>query len=310
MRSVECTACGKTDIPMGESYTLDDVVHCNECAEKVLSSVPESERPVVLRQVDPSICKRCGKDAGALVYEKIAGVVLCDDCYQFVRARPFPKWIYACLGAIALILLISYSLNAKYVMAYKYAEKGKQDFADGKYAEAAENARLAYEALPSIKGNAFNYHFSRALSLYMLDSASESIAEYDSARSLLSSADVQTIATVNRCREQSVASYAFDKQDYRTYCEICKQHYLQDSTSFRECATVASGYACLYAQRDDDSLKASAEYYLQRAKKLLADDTDPNGHMYLNRIEHRLYTRSVISHADFNKQFPTGWRKQ
>ena len=101
---------------------------------------------------------------------------------------------------------------------------------------------------------------------------------------------------------------AFNAGDYDEFLACAKsfdKKYPKDRISK---ATLASAYACKYAETGDEKFRKQSEAFLDQARKMTADD--PYFKEYENRIMHRLYSKEIISRQEFMKRYPDGWDRQ
>ena len=147
------------------------------------------------------------------------------------------------------------------------------------------------------------------------------MADYLHGLSLLADdKSAEALEVFNKCKDNLPPDYnisslilraklgvSFDTKDYNQFLALSKENLALDSTQARNWAAVASAYACVYADKGQDSSKLSAYALLNKAK--LIDSTSEDNREYYNMIEYRIYSRKIIKHDDFTKQFPHGWNK-
>jgi hypothetical protein len=102
---------------------------------------------------------------------------------------------------------------------------------------------------------------------------------------------------------------AFNKRDYDRFLELSKQLATQVPDGPLPAGEVASAYACKFATTGKPEFKSESLKWLDQAKKLAGEESK-EFKAYENRIKHRLATREIITHQEFEKRFPDGWKEQ
>jgi hypothetical protein len=112
---------------------------------------------------------------------------------------------------------------------------------------------------------------------------------------------------VHRSEEDARIGIAFHQKDYDEFLRLAQQVAKELPQSSEAAGQVASAYACKYAVTGDPTFRQAALDKLDEARKL-SGPADKSFAEYENRIQHRLATRTVITHAQFVQQFPNGWK--
>jgi hypothetical protein len=97
----------------------------------------------------------------------------------------------------------------------------------------------------------------------------------------------------------------YDKKDYNLFLTSAKAFLQLDTTQAQSWGSVASAYACIYAQNSADSAKQLSLKYYRKAKIL--NDSSADAKEYLGRILYRLDSKQIISKDEFDKKFPNGY---
>jgi len=102
-------------------------------------------------------------------------------------------------------------------------------------------------------------------------------------------------------------SAAFDRQDWDVFLERAAAIAGRKPGSFDGAASLASAYACKYAASGNPEFRLRSLQELDNVKRSGADQARIAD--VVDRVEHRLATRQILSPAQFAKQYPEGWHK-
>ena len=118
MNQLRCEVCGKI-FPMNGMLKASDRYYCEDCIEAAFQDPDHPLEGEVERQVDPTLCARCGFDNGSTSLDVIAGLPVCRQCEDFFRNRPFPRWIKLSFAALIILVVFSISWNLRFIQAYR-----------------------------------------------------------------------------------------------------------------------------------------------------------------------------------------------
>jgi tetratricopeptide (TPR) repeat protein len=302
MKYSDCNFCDKKSIPINETIKVDGDVHCKSCFETNYTDEKLLHGKKVEQEFDSTICSSCGKDNGDIDLKKIANYPLCNDCELNIKKRTFPTWVKAFLVFIILITVFSFFWNWKYYQAYNEIKESNTHFENGDILNASKSMQKASNRVSEVKDLEVLSNFYRGYYFLTADKSQDALVEFNKCIGL-----VPEDYHLNSLIIQSKIGIAFDKKNYTDFLIESKNFLKIDSTKSVSLATVSSAYACLYAEKGQDSYKNQSIYYLKKALKLDSISTDAKE--YRNRIEHRLYTKQIISRNDFIKKYPKGWTK-
>lgn len=299
MNRLKCEYCGKS-FPMNEMLKASGQNFCKDCAEKALQDTDNPLEGTIEHQVDPTLCTRCGYDNGSTSLEKIAGLPICQQCGDFLRNRPFPQWIKFSTIALIMFVIFSLFLNWRFIRAYQEMNRSYEYSGNGEIEKAAIDMSIAAQRVPE----------SEALGLLAVYMESRFLLWQDKSQEALKKLEL----CVNKLPPEygvddmilhARLGVAFDTKNYDDFlaCAVSiDQKYPDD---FISKASLASAYACKYAESEDQEYKSQALSFLDISRKMA--DNDPSFKKYENRILHRLYSREIITSEEFNKRFPDGW---
>lgn len=114
MRSQKCSSCGENKSLQG-MFQVNQQVYCEPCADKTVVQLQEMNAPLdVIKMVDPSICAKCGGDAGSGSFGVVGGAPLCPACTETAYNYSFPGWLKAGLAFTLLLLVVALWQGAPY----------------------------------------------------------------------------------------------------------------------------------------------------------------------------------------------------
>ena len=119
MRQATCAACHST-FPLGDTYSVAQLVLCSPCAHDYANSLKAAGSPVtgIGRNVDTTVCVHCSADSGPNEWSILAGRPSCDKCTDFFRNRPFPGWLKIPAAIFICVAVAAFAYNFRYFMAY------------------------------------------------------------------------------------------------------------------------------------------------------------------------------------------------
>lgn len=302
MKEVKCDICEKEDIPTNESLKVDDKIYCNTCFETSFPNKTDLEGKKVDKEFDPTICASCGKDFGRKTLNKISNYPICDECDEKIRNRAFPNWVKLFFAVIIAIVAFSFIWNWRFYESYNKINKSIAAFHDGDLQNASILMQTASNNVPEVTEVESIANYYKALYLLSSDKSAEALVELEKCKDVLPEE-----YNINQLILQARMGAGFDSKNYDQFLLAAKEFLNLDKSFAMSWASVASAYACKYAVSNVDSIKESALLYLSKAKQI--DDTTKEMLEYYNRIEHRIFTRNVISTKEFQEKYPTGWDK-
>lgn len=302
MREVTCESCNREDTPLNNSVKVDRVIYCNSCFNKKFPEKKDLKDKLVETEYDPTICVKCSKDFGRTVLNKISDYPICEDCAEIIKNRSFPNWVKLFFVGILAIVVFSFYWNWRFYSSYSNIKKTALAIQNYDYTHAANLMQTASEQVPEVDDIKVLASFYKGLSLLYSDKSTEALTEFEKCKDKLPD-DYNLYAYTLQAKMGS----GFDNKDYNLFLSASKDFLRLDSVNAMPWASVASAYACLYAQTGVDSLKVLSDKFIGKAKMI--DNASKNMLEYYNRIDHRISTRKILSSAEFMMQFPNGWVK-
>lgn len=300
MRYIHCTNCNKTSIPLNDSIDVEGKHYCIECFESKFTDENLTGKNVK-RNVDPTICAQCAYDSGSLVLEKISTYPICDDCNGKLKKVIFPTWVKAFLVGITVIIVFSFIWNWRFYSSFANLKQSNTAFASGNYTKATTLLKAVVASVPENKDIQTLYAYENGVALFTAEKYKEAIDEFNKCAHLPPDYGVSNLIT------QSNIGLGFDCKDYNLFLSASKQNLQYDTTIAMSWASVASAYACIYAEKGQDSTKHLALRNLHRAQ--LIDSISGEMKQYYNLIDYRITKREIIPLKEFIKLYPNGWLK-
>jgi hypothetical protein len=301
MRYADCVHCGKLAIPANETVFVDSQAYCIKCYEDLfLQEKGKLEGKTVARNIDETICHSCGADNGDEPFNKISVYPFCDNCTATIRRRTFPQGVKIFFIALGLIIILSFLFNFRYYKGYRQMNQAKEAIATGDYANAADRMTNAAENVSESKELRALSQYLRGLDYLNKNESDKALNEF-----FACSGQLPESYELDKYIRAAKEGAAFDQKSYSEYLGFVKEDLQSDTSQAMNWASVASAYACLYAENGQDSLKILSKTNLDHAKQI--DDSTDAAKFYYNLVEYRLAKRSVIKRDEFAKQFPNGW---
>jgi DNA-directed RNA polymerase subunit RPC12/RpoP len=297
----KCEQCGR-EFPMNETIRVADRVLCDACGRQVLAggSSPQTKAE---RQADPTVCVNCRSDNGSVELPRVAGLPVCGRCETFLRNRPFPAWIKIAFAAVLALVAVSLVWNLRFFQAYAASKASFAALGRGDIEGAFQRMSSAARHVPECADLGVMAAYLEGVTLLQHDRCAEALAKLKPCEGRLPPQfGVAALIAQARC------GAAFDAKDYDGFlaaAQLVEQQLPNDGMSK---ATVASAWACKYAQTGDALARQNTLSYLEQATKMKPDD--PELKKYENRILHRLHSRQILTRAEFARQFPNGWSEQ
>jgi hypothetical protein len=302
MRNVKCDKCEILDIPTNESIKVNQKVYCLKCFESEFPEKHHLEGKNVENQFDPTICSFCSKDNQHTEFNTISNYPICMECEIDVKNRAFPTWVKAFLTLLGFIIIFSFFWNWKFYSAYKDIEASNNYAGNGDYAKASSLMKSVCETVPEVEDVKFLHAYYNGIDLLSKDKSSEALQEFYRCKGKFPE-DYK----VDALFIQAKIGDSFDRKKYGEFLIASKENLAIDSTLSSSWQSIASAYACLYAENGQDSSKLLANKCLIKSK--LIDSISKDSKEYCNMIEYRIDSRKIIRREDFLKKFPNGWTK-
>lgn len=302
MRTADCSTCEKRAIPLNDTIKVDNQVYCESCFEKNFAHESRLKDKKIEREIDPTVCSSCSKDFGERELNKISAYPICPDCEISIKNKTFPVWVKGFFVAIIVIVVVSFAWNWKFYRAYNEIKESGVYFANGDYSNAASLMQSASEKVPEVEDLTTLASYYRGIDLLTKDKSAEALAEFERCKD-----KVPDDYNIENLIIQAKIGATFDSKDYDGFLAASLENLALDTTQALSLTAVASAYACLYADRGEEQDKQFSLSYLKKAKEIDSLSEEMKG--YYNRIDHRLYSRTILTHEEFSKQFPNGWSK-
>jgi hypothetical protein len=247
-----------------------------------------------------TICAFCNQDFGDTPLGKLSVYNICDNCKVNIDKQIFPLWVKGFFAAVLILVIFSIFWNWRFFMAYHQVSSANAAFVKGDVANAAYYMKKASDNVPDVKDIAMIAVYFDGIYLLTQDKSAAALAEFNRCKDNLP-ADLN----VKLYLLQAEMGAAYDAKNYPLFVSASKEWLQTDTTKSMQWASVASAYACMYAQNGADSSKQQAMKYLNRAKAI--DSTSADSREYTGRIMYRIDSRQVISIAEYHKKFPKGY---
>lgn len=300
MKKTGCHICAETEIPLNNTITIDGKIYCSNCIDKNFSGKEDLRGRLVEKNFDPTICTSCEKDFGNTELNRIGNYPVCSECETSIRNKTFPNWVKAFFAGVLAIVVISFFWNWKYYSAYRDIRNAAEDFGKNNYQAATAQITAASQKVPEVKDLETLAAFYKGVQLLAEDKSALALNELNKCKDVLPE-DYHINSLIIKARIGS----SFDNKDYQGFLTAAKDNLALDTATAVSLTSVASAWACIYAEKGTDSAKTAAFSYLQQAKKI--DSTSSEMKEYYNIVEYRIYSRKIITREEFKKQFPNGW---
>ena len=302
MKHVVCNVCSNKDIPITDSIKIDNKIYCIPCANNNFPDEASLKDKLVEKENDPTICSSCHQDFGSLVLNKISTYPICETCETKIKNKTFPVWVKGFCITVIAIVITGFMWNWKYYQAYKDIKLSSQYLNNGDYTKATAFMTSASSKVPEAQDLEAMSQYLHGMELLSKDKSAEALVEFNKCNDVLS-ADYNISTLIIHAK----IGVTFDNKDYDGFLEATKESLTQDTTNALSLSSVASAYACIYADKSKEDAKQNALQYLAKARAI--DDTSAEMRSYYNMIEYRIDSKKIIKREEFNKQFPNGWAK-
>ena len=283
---------------MARSFrVLDRGPLCEPCADKAVVAEKGVKHPPgwVIRYVDSTICARCETDWGNVELQPIGGGYFCAQCSAIVRDFPIPQWVKISLAATLVLVLIGTVHNLRYVQAVRNANAATRSMTKGDIDDADTRITAAAKLVPESTEIVHFSSFIHGVALLKHDKSKEALQAIEGAKDELGETPMYQQAHI-----AAMLGVSFDAHDYDAFLQQALDLHKQDENSAYALAAVSSAYACKYALTGDEKFRALSQDFLARAQRA------PEGKQmgdYVERIEHRLRTREIITQAEYQRRF-------
>lgn len=263
------------------------------------SSVAPGENPEDDTDVSGSTCAFCKNQFEGTQLGRLSVYPICESCRVDIARKTFPLWVKLFFTGVLILVAFSIFWNWRFYSAYQGIKNANIAAGKGDIAGAAEKMGNAGKQVPEVKEIAEMASYYKGIDLLNKDKSTEALSEFENCVDL--SADLH----INELTLQAQMASGFDKKDYKLFLTSAKTFLQLDTTKAVAWASVASAYACLYAQSNLDSLRQQSFKYYNRSKAM--DDTSADEKEFLGRILYRLDTKQIITKEQFDKQYPNGY---
>ncbi len=302
MKNIDCNICETKNIPLNETIKIDGNVYCSACFEAHFSDENELKGKIVEKEVDPTICASCNKDFGEIELKKISVYPVCEACQVDIKNKAFPTWVKGFFLGVSAIVVIGFIWNWKYYQAYNDIKQANNLFEAADYENAALLMFRASHAVSEVEDLKTIASYFHGIDLLSKDKNTEALNEFIKCKDKVPD-DYNLDALIIRAKIGST----FDNKDYEGFLEASKENLALDSSLAVSLASVASAYACIYADKGSEDARVNAFNYLNKAK--LKDNATKEMTDYYNMIEYRIDSKRIITREEFIEQFPNGWTK-
>ena len=283
MRKTSCAECA-ADVALGATYRVG------------LKKVPAG---TVVRNVDPTLCARCGADWGTAELARVGTAPLCNACTAYVRNFPFPRWVKVSFAVLMVVVVADAIVNSRYVFALREIKQGGRLAKQGKVDEAAVQLQAAARHVDGVPEVQLAAVTMRGISLLNHNRSAEAEKLLQDQHTRAGQNDLYDFALL-----QAHIGASFDRHDYDAFLGHAQALLLKMPKSARAFGTVSSAYACKFAVSGSEEFRTASLDYLERARR--AEEKDPDFAEYEARIRHRLASREIIDAAEYHRRFDKG----
>jgi hypothetical protein len=302
MRIVSCSHCSKENVPLNDTIKISGKVYCSDCFESEFPEKEDLKGLIVEKEFDPTVCASCSIDFDTIELKKISTYPICNQCETTIKNRTFPMWVKGFFIGILVIVVTAFSWNWKYYQAYDNIKQSNQYAQKGNYTQAAVLMGSASEKVPQVEDLRTLASYYKGIGLLTEDKSQAALIEFNNCKDKMPPEyNIQSLII------QARIGIGFDNKDYEAFLAASKENLALDTTLAISWTSVASAYACIYAEKGDNDAKKQAEIYLDKAKSI--DSTSEAAIQYYNMVDYRLQTRQIIRREEFISKYPNGWTK-
>jgi hypothetical protein len=302
MRTVACEQCGQS-VPQNGTFRAFGRVLCEPCADADVQARKEIAPGSVSREHDPTVCGFCAYDGGTLELATIGGVPVCTPCESNLRNRPFPLWVKAALAAVIVLTIVAMTRNYRFFHGYYAAKQADRAAQKADFESAAHWLDSAATSVPEAHAYRTGSKLYEGIVFMQQDRNAEALARFQEI-----SGAMQEQGGIDDLLLQAELAVAFDAKDYAGMVKAAENLAERHSESRMSRLQRASAYACQYASAGDEEARKKVVEAVE-SEQSQSDLTDDDK-KYLNRIQHRLATREILSGKEFEQRFPKGWKAE
>jgi hypothetical protein len=326
---------------MANTFTVFGRNLCEACAEKELDgrnpkSLPEGS---LIKNLDPTVCAYCGKDAGNFELPQVADLPVCDECREKLYHRPFPTWVKLSFAAILLLVCVEVARNWRLFQAHLEIPRAHRAMDQGRVADAADLMTRAAEHAPEMPDLAKFASFYRGINCMDEGRYDDAVALFEPLLKSLSGQEAEVVGTyLFSARAGSLIEHkraseavkmaldyirahpkdknapeilqgariaeAFDGKDYDAFLTLAQEQEASMPDSSFSIAQVASALACKYAVTGDEEYRRKSTAKLDQARAAAKDKK--SFLEYEERVLYRLKTREIIDRDEYDRRFRSG----
>ncbi|MBD79783.1 MAG: hypothetical protein CL840_12780 [Crocinitomicaceae bacterium] len=301
MNHVTCDNCHKENIPQNNSIKIDKRVYCEDCLKTTFPNEDELKNREVQYEQDPTICVSCGKDNGRRPWPKHVNLPMCTECKTSLKERIIPIWVKGFMYGIAALVIFSITWNWKYFESYQKINDAYAAVDSGQIKLASDLMMEASSLTPEIPDLEILGSYYLGLEYLNQDKSQLALDQFIKCRYKLPEE-----YGVDMLIDRASSGAAFDTKDYPLFLSLNKAWLNTHEEDPYAWASVASAYACLYAENKQDTSKEKSLEYLEKAKSFKS--LDEGLLTYFNRIEYRLFSKEIITKEEYDKRYPEGWK--
>jgi tetratricopeptide (TPR) repeat protein len=303
MKQANCEQCHRL-VPVNETLSLVGRQLCRPCAADEVSRHPEGKITAdsITRHVDPTVCAQCGSDNGESDLPKLANVPLCSTCESHFRNRPYPAWLKLCFAALVALALFSFAWNWRFMAAYREMRQVERALIKGDVEKAAQLSESAARHVPEAVDLGAAASMYRGL-VFLKDNKSADALKCFQKAAFQPAVKGPMLTQVTLLAEAGVA---FDAKDYDEFLKKEQALVAMLPNESQAVAGLASAYACKYVVSGNEKYRKESLKRLEQARKL-AGPANAETQEYVERIQHRLDTRQILTREEYVKRFPSGY---
>lgn len=302
MRKTICNDCQK-EIPVDESFLYKNQVYCEECLNSKIKSGIEITEDEILNQIDETVCSNCKFDNGEIELKKISHFPVCENCFNLLINRPFPKWIKISTLALIIIVLFGVFYNSKYFFAYLDIRESNKLFQLGKFEDSCKKMKLASKRLPHLEYLKGLSDFNEGMYLLYKDDSEKALLLFESYKKYY-----PDDKSIEFWILKAKSGVYYNSKDYQNFYFIQKELYKLNPDDIISIAGVSSGASCLYVTTGEKKYLDEMNEYFELAQKKMLPEQRKSLNEYIQRIKYRVYSGKIISSKEYYDKFPDGWK--
>jgi hypothetical protein len=305
LKNVTCAKCGGS-FPINEALKVRGVLVCKGCAEAIFKNekIPHNQ---VQKQIDPTICIRCGLDNGDADLAMLGQLPVCPACETLFKNRPFPGWVKAALVGMVILVVSALVWNSRFIHAYYELKCFQSAMVAGDLQRGATHFISASRLVPENAELQAYGSFYKGMLLLSQDKSAEALKLLQSCVG-----QVAPESNIDELIMNAKVGVAFNQGDYDQFLQLALEIDAKHKDDPAYTGQLASAYACKYAETQDEQYKTKSLAALDRSRTLVSSKPEYKTYYaeYEQRILHRLRTREIISRSEFQKRYPNGWTEE